>query len=217
VPGLYAIVDLTHLEGHGIDVLPFLDAVLEARPTRVQLRAKHHDARTTLGWLYAFRERCSRAGVECFANDRPDLAALAGVDGVHLGQDDVPLAEARRLFPELRYGVSTHDPEQLERALADAPDYVAYGPVFETQSKERPDPTVGLSGLARAAQRARAANRPLVAIGGIDLERASSVRALGVDAAVIGALVPHPFELSEVTRRARGLVEALQRADPELR
>jgi thiamine-phosphate pyrophosphorylase len=209
VPGLYAIVDLTSLEGRGIEVLHFLDAVLEARPARVQLRAKHHDAKATLAWLRAFRERCSHAGVECFANDRPDLAALAGVDGVHLGQDDVPLVEARRQFPELRFGVSTHDAEQLERALAEAPDYVAYGPVFETQSKQRPDPTVGLSGLARAQERARTANCPLVAIGGIDLQRAQSVGALGVQAAVIGALVPEPFQASEVTRRARALVEAL--------
>jgi thiamine-phosphate pyrophosphorylase len=210
VRGLYAIVDLTSLEERGLDVLGFLHALLEARPGRVQLRAKHHDARATLQWLRAFRGPCSEARVKLFANDRPDLAALAGADGVHLGQDDLPLASVRGAFPELEFGLSTHDPEQLRAALRLDPDYVAYGPVFRTGSKQRPDPVVGLDGLARAQELCRAAGRPLVAIGGIDLERAARVGALAEMGAVIGGLVPTAGDLSEVTRRARDLDRALR-------
>lgn len=207
--GLYAIVDLTRLEQRGSDVLGFLDAVLQAHPSTVQLRAKRGDARTTLEWLRAFRGPCSRAGVELFANDRPDLAALAAADGVHLGQDDLPLAIARRQFPRLKLGLSTHDLDQLRAALPLQPDYVAYGPVFPTHSKEDPDEVVGLSGLTRAAELTRAAGCSLVAIGGIDRAKAAEVGKLGAAGAVIADLLPDGTDLTEVTQRASALQRAL--------
>ena len=207
--GLYAIVDLTALERRGIDPLEFLEAVLTARPAWVQLRAKHESAATTLRWLRAFRAPCTRAGARLFANDRADLAMLAGADGVHLGQDDMPLEVVRRLFPELKYGLSTHDEAQLRAALALEADYVAFGPVFATLSKARPDEVVGLEGLGRASELSRRAGCPLVAIGGIDLERAPAVAKLAAAAAVIGALLPAGPDLEEVSRRAAALARAL--------
>jgi thiamine-phosphate pyrophosphorylase len=147
-----------------------------------------------------------------FANDRPDLALLAGADGVHVGQDDLPLAEVRRLAPGLRVGLSTHDLAQLDAALELAPDYVAFGPVFATRSKARPDPVVGIAGLRAAAARARARGIELVAIGGIDRERAPEITGTGAIAAVIAALIPENGALDAVEQLAGELATALARA-----
>ena len=130
------------------------DALLSARPTALQLRAKNEGGRATLNLLRRLRARCKEAPL--FANDRPDLATLARCDGVHVGQDDLPYAEVRRVVPgEMMVGVSTHGTEQLAAALSLKPTYVAFGPVFGTASKVNPDPTVGLAGL-RTWPRSRA-------------------------------------------------------------
>jgi thiamine-phosphate pyrophosphorylase len=147
--------------------------------------------------------------VPLFANDRPDLAILARCDGVHVGQDDLPYAEVRRIVPqEMMIGLSTHGPEQLAEALSLKPTYVAFGPVFGTASKLNADPTVGLSGLRASCEAARGAGIPLVAIGGIDRSRAAEVIATGARwAAAISDLVdPDP---AEIARRARALHLAL--------
>jgi thiamine-phosphate pyrophosphorylase len=198
--GLYPIVDLDALARRGIDPLKFAEHVLVARPSLLQLRAKHQAASSVLALLRSLRPMCHAAGSWLFANDRPDLALLADTDGVHLGQDDLPIEELRRFAPKLRVGISTHDLMQLERALEYHPDYVAFGPIFPTPSKQRPDPVVGLEGLRQAAVASQRAGVPLVAIGGIDLERASEIRAVGALAAVIGALISDSLE--EVSRRA---------------
>lgn len=120
-------------------------------------------------------------------NDRPDLAARAGFDGVHVGQEDASAAEARRILgPDGIIGVSTHNPAQLKSAVTQPVDYIAIGPVFATASKLNPDPVIGLEGV-RAARALTA--KPLVAIGGITLENAASVIDAGADSvAVISAL-----------------------------
>lgn len=188
--GLYPIVDLDSLAKRGVPPVEFAQQVLTARPALLQLRAKSMGARETLALLRRLQPLCAAAGTLLFANDRPDLALIAGAPGVHVGQDDLPVAEVRRFAPSLLVGVSTHNRAQFENALRDRPAYVALGPIFATSSKHNPDPVVGLAELAHAAERARAANVPLVAIGGIDRERAPQIADLGVIAAVIGALLP---------------------------
>lgn len=208
--GLYAIVDTDSLARRGLAVVDVADALLAARPALLQLRAKSLGARDTLALLRALAGPCRDAGVPLFANDRPDLAVLAGCDGVHVGQSDLDVADVRAFAPGLRVGVSSHDDAELERAIAARPDYVAFGPVFATASKRDPDPVVGLGGLARAAQRVHAAGLPLVAIGGIELESAAAVAEHAELGAVIGALLPRAGEaLAELTRRARALHERL--------
>lgn len=206
---LYPIVDVDALSQRGIDVLAFAERVLGARPRYLQLRAKSLGARDTLALLRALVPLCRAAGVPLFANDRPDLALLAGADGVHVGQDDLPLAEVRRFAPNLRVGLSTHDLPQLEAALERAPDYVAFGPVFSTSSKARPDPVVGVAGLREAAERARSRGVELVAIGGIDRPRAREIAETGAIAAVIAALLPEDGELQSVPGLALELENAL--------
>jgi thiamine-phosphate pyrophosphorylase len=207
--GLYAIVDVDFLRRAGISPLPFAEAVLSAKPAVLQLRAKSEGARATLSLLDALVPLCRAAGVPLFANDRPDLAVLSGCDGVHVGQTDLTVADVRRFAPSLRIGISTHDPAQLAAALASRPDYVAYGPVFSTSSKENPDPVVGLEGLASAARLSAAAHVPLVAIGGIDVARARDVARVANLAAVISALLPADG-LAGVAARSAELVRAFE-------
>jgi thiamine-phosphate pyrophosphorylase len=200
--GLYAIVDAKLLVQRGTDPIEYARAVLVARPTALQLRAKGLPARAILGILRALGPLCRQAGVPLVANDRPDLAALAGCEVVHIGQDDLPYELVHRIAPHLSIGVSTHDSAQLDRALDSRPRYVAYGPVYETASKVNPDPVVGIEGLRVASARARAHGTPLVAIGGITLARVPEVAAYADAYAVIADLYPEGATLRDVSERA---------------
>ncbi len=207
--GLYAIVDLQALDRAGLCPTEFARAVLDAPLAALQLRAKGVGAARTLAVLEAIRAIAAPLGIPLVANDRPDLAEMAGCDAVHLGQEDLPLSEARRWFPRLRVGISTHDLQQLRLALSHRPDYVAFGPVFPTRSKANPDPTVGLEALLEAQAACRAAGVPLVAIGGIDATRIAEVASVADCAAVISALVPGPGEPAPAAgARARRLALA---------
>lgn len=190
-------------------MIAFAERVLEATPAVLQLRAKRSRASDILTWLRTIRPMASARGVPVYANDRPDLAVLAGCDGVHVGQDDLHPADVRRFAPALRIGISTHCEAELREAIALRPDYVAFGPVFDTTSKERPDPVVGVEGLRRASELARAAGVPLVAIGGIDHLRARLVAPLAEMGAVIGALFPPGAEIGDTASRAARLHRAL--------
>jgi thiamine-phosphate pyrophosphorylase len=207
--GLYPIIDVDSLRARGLSVLPFAERVLEAKPPLLQLRAKSSGAAETLALLRALRPLCTAANTLLFANDRADLAAMAACDGVHVGQEDLTLAEVRRVAPKLSVGVSTHNLQQLSEALVERPDYVAFGPIFPTLSKARPDAVVGVELLAEAASLAAKANIPLVAIGGIDLERARSITHLGILVAVIGALLPPDADLDKVPGITRAFMNAL--------
>jgi thiamine-phosphate pyrophosphorylase len=207
--GHYPLVDLDSVEQRGFAPVAFAERVLAARPPVRQLRAQSAGARATLELLRALAPLCRAAGTALLANDRPDLAVLAGADGVHVGQDDLPLAEVRRFAPNLRVGVSTHDLGQLERALAERPAYVAFGPVFATPSKRDHEPVVGLDGLERAHALARSAGVPLVAIGGIDRERARLAKPHAELVAVIGAVMPPGCALEDVEACARELTHVL--------
>ncbi len=227
--GLYAIIDTSTLDAldaidgalpsrERIHPLTFADALSSAAPLfALQLRAKHWPARRTLALASALSARCARVGVPFVVNDRPDVALLSGASAVHVGQDDLSIADVRRAAPGLAVGVSTHDFAQLERALSSEPlpHYVAFGPVFDTRSKERPDPTVGLESLARAAALARARGVPLVAIGGITLDNARAVRDHGASAAaVISALAAHAHDHDALVAHTRALHHTLASTHP---
>ena len=221
--GLYAIVDTDTLNARGIDPVAFAEAVLEARPAALQLRDKHGNAKSTLALLVAISFLAKRAGVPFFGNDRPDLALIAGCDGVHVGQEDVPISGVRMLaaqtpgregLPPVKVGISTHDRKELLTALAEKPDYLAIGPVYSTTTKENPSPTVGINELrARVTLvRQHAPGLPVVAIGGISKRTVAEVGAVCDAVAVIGALVPNdggPWFFRAVRDRARALSEAI--------
>lgn len=138
-----------------------------------------------------------RLGVKIIINDRLDIAIATDADGVHLGQDDIPPEEARRLLgPDKIIGYSTHSVEQAQRAANLQVDYIAIGPVFVTKTKENPDPIVGIEGIE--AVRKVIGDIPLVAIGGIRPENISGVFTAGADsAAIISALYEKPDSPAE--------------------
>lgn len=148
----------------------------------VQLRAKQATSREL---LEEARQLLALLPADCslIINDRADVAVLAGAVGVHLGQDDLPVASARALLgKEKIIGLSTHNQEQLEAAQALAVDYLALGPVFATATKADTEPVVGLDRLRELRRRT---DRPLVAIGGITTENAASVLAAGADSVAV--------------------------------
>jgi thiamine-phosphate pyrophosphorylase len=171
--GFYAILDR--------DDRKLADDLLSAA-TVLQIRFKQPGRGDLLRIATWARELTAARGALLVVNDDLEVALAAGADAVHLGQDDMPLAEARRLAgPALRFGVSTHNLEQVAHAVAGGADYLGFGPVFPTGSKANPDPVVGLAGLTAAV--AAAAPVPVVAIGGINPERAAAVAAAGAHAA----------------------------------
>jgi len=214
--GLYAIVDTKLLASRRTDPIAYARALLAARPCALQLRAKDLPAREMLALLRQLGPMCRQNGVPLVANDRVDLAALAGCEAVHIGQEDLPFELVHRIAPQLSIGISTHTPEQLERALVSRPRYVAYGPVFATTTKSNPDPVVGLEGLRAASLLARAAGIPLVAIGGITLARVHEVASLADACAVISDLYLPGASLADATERARAFRSAFGVSGPSL-
>ncbi len=200
--GLYAIVDTKLLAARGTDPMAYARALLAMRPAALQVRAKDVSAREILAMLRALGPMCRQLGIPLVANDRVDLAALAGCECVHIGQEDLPYELVHRIAPQLGIGVSTHNLEQLGRALAFNPRYVAYGPVFETMTKANPDPVVGIEGLREASRVARSAGVPFVAIGGITLSRVEELAPYADACAVIGDLYLPGATLADVTARA---------------
>jgi thiamine-phosphate pyrophosphorylase len=150
-----------------------LDAALAGGVDVVQLRMKEAAGEDIVAAAAVFRRLCDRHGALFVLNDRPDLVEACGADGVHVGQEDVSVEEARRLVRDRLVGLSTHAPAQLD--VAAGMDYVAVGPVFETPTKPG-RPAAGLEYVRYAAAHSRV---PWFAIGGIDRESARAVVAAG--------------------------------------
>jgi thiamine-phosphate pyrophosphorylase len=166
----------------GDELRSFLDDVLRAGVDVLQLREKELEAGPILERAAIFREACDRHGVPFIVNDRADLAIAAGADGVHLGQDDLPIEAARQILGRsLIVGRSTHDREQVRRAETEDVDYAAVGPVNETPTKPgRPAAGIDLLPVAAAAL-----TKPWFAIGGIDEANVGAVRDAGARRIVI--------------------------------
>ena len=179
-PALYAILDPDISSAP----LPVLAATLaDAGVQLMQLRDKRGSAAGIYSQAKELQALLSPRGVRFIVNDRPDIAAMIGADGVHVGQEDLPPEEARRICGASRWvGVSTHNLEQLREANLTSVDYIAVGPIFPTGTKEKPDPVVGIEFLRAARQLTR---KPLVAIGGITIESAADVFGAGADSVAI--------------------------------
>jgi len=183
--GYYAILDVK--VGDVEDVARATERaerLLAATPCMLQVRAKGASARALAALARAVHPLATHAGVPLCVNDRLDVALAVGAEAVHLGQEDLPLAEARRVGAgRLVIGVSTHSLEQASAAAAGGADYLGFGPIFATRSKENPDATVGLELLRRAVH--AHPRITIVAIGGITPESASDVAATGAPAAAV--------------------------------
>jgi thiamine-phosphate pyrophosphorylase len=193
---LYVILDREAARGRPLPEL--LDAVLEGGCRLVQLREKSLPMVELLPLARALRARCREAGALFIMNDRADLARAVDADGLHVGQDDLPAAAARRLLPPpMRLGVSTHDPDQARRALADGADYVAVGSMFPTATKAGFQ-LVGPDLLRRVRADIPV---PLVAIGGITEANVGQVMEAGADAAAVISAVCAAPDPREATAR----------------
>ena len=210
-PFLYPIVDVAALGSR--TVADAVSALARGGARVVQLRAKDVDDGRLLALAKEGLATAHAAGALFIVNDRPDVARIAGADGVHVGQDDLDPSDARAVVgPDAIVGVSTHDLRQLAGAADGPVDYVAFGPIFPTRSKAAADPVVGLDLLRRARA---STDRTLVAIGGITRAHAADVAAAGADGlAVISDLLSAP-DLESAAREFIGtLAEPRSRYHP---
>jgi thiamine-phosphate pyrophosphorylase len=209
MPRLYVILDagmLTEPAGETAKKL------IAAGVRLLQYRNKQADARDLLNDSQSIAESARPARCAFFVNDRPDIAWLAGADGVHVGQEDLEVAQAREVMgPERWVGVSTHNLQQFAQAAASSADYIAVGPIFPTISKANPDPVVGLDLLRRVRTLTA---KPIVAIGGITLERAPEVLGAGADSV---AVISDILRAKNPAARAGEYIERLEAAKPAAR
>ncbi len=203
IPRLYAIIDPAQAAGRSVDEIAA--ALLAAGIKLIQIR----DKQASSGELYLNAQRLApairKAGGTFIVNDRADVARAVDADGVHVGQNDLPVESARALIgPGKILGFSTHVLEQVREADQSSADYIAFGPIFPTLSKQNPDAIVGLSGLGEAR---KATLKPLVAIGGITLESAGAVIEAGADSV---AVIRDLIGASDIQGRAGQFLQRLQ-------
>ena len=195
---MYPILDTRLLASRGAAVVETAGAILAAGARILQYRHKHTFDRATFDVAEQVAALCRRHGAIFVVNDRADFAMLLGA-WVHLGQTDLPPADARRIMGDnASIGHSTHNQIQFRAAAAEPVDYLAFGPIFGTTSKENPDPTTGTDTL-RSLRPLTA--KPVVAIGGITRATARDVLDAGADSlAVIGDLYTDGVSPGAVSR-----------------
>ena len=205
-PRLYAIIDPTLL---AMSELALAEALAGSGVELIQYRSKTASSRQFFEASRQLSTLLSPRGVRLIVNDRPDIAILAGAGGVHVGQEDLSVEDARGICGKGRWvGVSTHTLEQVTAADRTSADYIAFGPIFPTATKKNPDPVVGTDLLRKVRQMTA---KPLVAIGGITLERAAEVYGAGADSlAVIRDLICRP----DPAARAREYLDVAASAPP---
>ena len=197
LPKVYPITD-TRLSG--LSHAEQVRRLIEGGATLIQLRDKLASARD----FYREAEPALRVArdrhIKLIVNDRVDVAFALKADGVHLGQSDLPARVARHVLgPAAIIGLSTHNLEQARRAAEQPVDYIAFGPIFMTSTKEAPDPTTGLAALKSVRD---VVDMPIVAIGGITISNAAKVLNAGADAvATISSVIGDPAAISENIRR----------------
>lgn len=187
VPPFYPVLDTALLASVRVDPLDAARAILDGGARILQFRHKAHFSRTIFDMARRMAELCRVADARFIVNDRADIAMMLDA-GLHVGQDDLAAADARRLMGDAALiGLSTHNEAHLQAGAREPVDYLALGPLFGTTSKDNPDPTVGLDELRRLRQLTA---KTLVAIGGITRRNALAAFDAGADSvAVIGDLL----------------------------
>ena len=202
LPRLYAIIDAAQTGNRSTAAVS--DALLAAGVKLIQYRDKQASSRVLYENSLELAARARQANAVLIVNDRADVARVVQADGVHVGQDDLSVELVRRVLGAgKRIGCSTHHPDQVRDAERSSADYIAFGPIFETQSKQQPDPVVGLEGLRDARRLTR---KPLVAIGGITLENARAVMEAGADSV---AVISDLLTPDDIESRARDFLKLL--------
>jgi thiamine-phosphate pyrophosphorylase len=204
LPKVYPITDTTI---SGLSHCEQVKRLIAGGAALIQLRDKRASSRVFYSDAQAAIEIARAADVKLIINDRVDIALALRADGVHLGQEDMPVDAARRILGDQAViGFSTHNLEQIREALRLPIDYLAFGPIFPTTSKRNPDPVAGLDQLKRA--REMVLPMPLVAIGGINRANALDVLNAGASAvAVISAVLANP---SRIARDLQQIVSSIE-------
>jgi thiamine-phosphate pyrophosphorylase len=204
---LYALIDPERAGGR--DLAELAKMVVSGGATMVQLRDKLGVTRATIEAARGIRARI--APVPLVVNDRADIAFAAAADGVHLGQDDLAVEDARRLLgPQAIIGLSIKTLEQALRAPIQHLDYACIGGVFATTSKDNPDPPIGLAGLKSilGALRSRSPDLPIGAIAGIDASNAGATIAAGADGVAVISALSTAADPQRAARELHAIVEA---------
>lgn len=198
---LYAILDFGYIAA--ADAERVATELIAGGADLIQLRAKSHSTREVAELGKRLHRLTSAAGVPLIINDHPEVARDVAAEGLHLGQDDLPIAAAREIVgPDCWIGKSTHSLAQALAAEAEGADYLGFGPLFATPTK--PDyPAVGLAGIAHLHERVRL---PIFCIGGLKLNNLPAVVAAGARRVVIVSGLLQSSEIAAATRRARQLL-----------
>jgi thiamine-phosphate pyrophosphorylase len=205
LPRLYVILDAALLTSPESE---YAKKLVGAGVRLLQYRNKSASSRSLFESSRQLAALLIPQGVTFVVNDRPDVASRAGASGVHLGQEDLGVEEARLMMGQGKLaGVSTHNLEQFQKAAATSADYIAVGPVFSTSTKENPDLVVGTEFIRSVRG---LTNKPIVAIGGITLDRAAEVIQAGADSV---AVVSDILRAPDPGKRARQYIDLLEAAN----
>lgn len=196
LPRLYAILDTETTRGGSPEEA--LRALLDGGATIIQLRAKSLAPRDFLDLARLARAETRARGCRLIVNDRADIALACDADGVHLGQDDLPLMAGRKLMGRKIVGVSTHDLTQAREAERGGADYIGFGPMFGTTTK---DTGYSARGIEMLREIRAAVRLPIVAIGGITEEKATQVWRAGADSVAIISDILQSADIATKTRR----------------
>lgn len=199
---LYGIYDPTQSGGRHLDKV--LKELITGGGRVVQLRFKELPAKEFLDLALEAKRETARVGCLLIINDRVDVALAAGADGVHLGQEDLPLAVARRLMGRKIIGISTHNLSQALEAQQGGADYIGFGPILGTRTKQTGYAPRGLDMLREVR---RAVSLPIVAIGGLSEENVREVWQAGADAVAMISSLVGAKDISEATQRILALAQ----------
>jgi thiamine-phosphate pyrophosphorylase len=206
MPRLYVILDAAML---GESVGETAGKLIGAGVRMLQFRGKELAAKKMLAESAELAGITSEGQAVFIVNDRPDVAYLSGANGVHVGQEDLSVEQARAVVGAERWvGISTHNLEQFEAALKSSADYIAVGPVFATSSKTNPDSVMGIELIRRVRP---LTEKPIVAIGGITLESAAAVIEAGADSV---AVISDILRADDPAERARKYIQRLEDVKP---
>lgn len=194
--GLYLVLDRTALKGR--DEVEVAAAAIRGGVKAIQIRDKQRTKAELLTTARKLKDLCAEKGVLFIVNDHLDIALVAGADGLHLGQDDMPPAEARRILPiNMLIGCSTHSTAEAVRSRAEGADYVAIGSIYPTTSKEK----FKLVGLETLQQVRSKVSVPLIAIGGINHTNVQDVMKAGADGVAVISAVLGADDVEKATRK----------------
>ncbi len=203
VQGYYAILDVKGTSVRSDSALAHARRLLAARPCCLQLRAKQLPTRDFCLLGHELKRLCTEEKAPFCINDRVDVALATGADAIHLGQTDLPLADAIRLrravgADHISIGISTHDLEEALAAASGGADHIGFGPIFPTLSKSDAGQALGLALLRKVAEQV---SIPIVAIGGITLDNVDDVAAAGASAAAVIAAIDNAADPTAAGRQ----------------